>query len=271
MTRAGVAAVSVAALVGVAGAVVLLIPASQPTVEGKVGRTIRLAAAADLRFAFDELAASFEQRYPDIKLAVSYGASGTLCAQLENQAPFDLFLSADTDYPRRLANLGLTEGDPFVYAVGRLVVWVPNNSHVDLDRLGARALLEQAVHKIAIANPRHAPYGRAAEAALRGLGLYEAVRDKLVLGENVAQAAQFVQSGSADAGLFGLSLALAPTVRESGRYWEVPTTAYPPIRQAGVILSWARDRLAAAAVRDFLLSPEGQALLNRHGFVAGTR
>jgi molybdate transport system substrate-binding protein len=158
--------------------------------------------------------------------------------------------------------------DLFAYAVGRIVVWVPKASKLNVEKEGVRVLLDPAVRKVAIANPRHAPYGRAAEAALKSLGLYDAVQDKLVLGENIAQAAQFVQAGAADVGILALALARAPTLRQEGRYREVPPDAYPRISQGGVILSRARDRAAAEEVRACLTGAAGQAVLRRYGFGA---
>src|SRR5262249_19474512 len=216
----------------------------------------------------EELTADFQEQHPDTRVRVTSGASGNFFAQLSNKAPFDLFLSADMEYPRRLVAAGLAaRQDEFLYAVGHLVVWVPRSSPLELDRLGARALLDERVRKVAIANPRHAPYGRAAEAALRKLGVYDEVRAKLVNGENVAQAAQFVESGSADAGVIALSLALSPALRDRGRDWEVPLDAYPRLEQGGVILSWARDRAAAESLRSFLTGAGGKAALKRYGFV----
>jgi molybdate transport system substrate-binding protein len=229
---------------------------------------VRVAAAADLKFALDEVVAEFHEQHPEIKVSVSYGASGNFFAQLSNKAPFDLFLSADVEYPRRLIRAGLaSEEDEFVYAVGHLVVWVPKDSPLELDRLGARALLDPRVRKVAIANPRHAPYGRAALAALKKLGVYDGIKDRIVNGENVAQAAQFAESGAADAGVIALSLALSPRLRDRGRYWEVPLDAYPRLEQGGVILSWARDRDAALALRAFLSGRRGKSVLKRYGFV----
>jgi molybdate transport system substrate-binding protein len=234
---------------------------------GAAGREVRIAAAADLRFALDEIVAEFQRRHPDIRVTVTPGSSGNFFAQLSNRGPFDLFLSADVEYPRRLVEQSLAEKDnEFVYAIGHLVVWVRNDSPLDLKQQGVRAVLDPCVHKVAIANPRYAPYGRAAETALKKLGLYDKVKGRLVLGDNVAQTAQFVDTGAADVGLIALSLALAPTLREKGRYAEVPADAYPRMEQAGVILSWAQDREAAEAVRDFLLGPEGKAILRRYGF-----
>src|SRR5262245_38457685 len=234
----------------------------QPGAEG-----VRVAAAADLKFALEDVAAAFRQARPDVTVKVTYGASGNFFAQLSNRAPFDLFLSADVEYPRKLIEQGLADRDSeFLYAVGHLVLWVPSSSALDLEKLGANALLDPSVRKIAVANPRHAPYGRAAVAALKSLGVFDQVEGKLVYGENVAQAAQFAQSGSADAGVFALSLAMAPSLRDKGRYWEVPLTAHPRLDQGGVILNWAQDRGSAGAFRAFLLGEEGKAVLKRYGF-----
>src|SRR5439155_21360664 len=134
---------------------------------------------------------------------------------------FDLFFSADMEYPRRLIEQGLALPESaFLYGIGHLVVWVPRDSSLDVERLGLQALLDPSVRKIALANPKHAPYGRAAEAALKPAGLYDKVQARLVYGENVAQTAQFVETGSADVGLIALSLALAPALRGQGRYGE---------------------------------------------------
>jgi molybdate transport system substrate-binding protein len=267
MQRAGIAAVAACLVVGLAlVAWHLLSPPAPKPPAGK--QEVRVAAAADLKFALEEVVQAFHERHPTIDAKVSYGASGTLFAQLSNRAPFDLFLSADIEYPRKLVEQGLADRDSeFLYAVGHLVVWVPNSSGVDVEKLGVKALLDPSVKKVAIANPRTAPYGRGAEAALKSLGVYEEVKDKLVLGDNIAQAAQFVQSGSADAGVIALSLALAPPMRDQGRYWEVPLGAYPRLEQGGVILSWAQDPRAAEELRSFLLSGEGRAILKRYGFV----
>jgi molybdate transport system substrate-binding protein len=230
-------------------------------------RVVRVAAAADLKFALDEVVAEFAGGHPGIRVEVTTGSSGNLFAQLSNGAPFDLYLSADVEYPRQLIDAGLAVRESeFVYAVGHLVVWVPRASPLDVQKLGVRALLDPAVRKVAIANPRHAPYGRAALAALKSLGVYEQVRDRLVLGENIQQTAQFVHTGAADAGLLALSLAVAPPLRDEGRYAEVPADAYPRIEQGGVILARAQDREAAEALRTFLTSQEGKAVLHRYGF-----
>jgi molybdate transport system substrate-binding protein len=247
-------------LVGVSGC------ARTPT-PGPSGREVRVAAAADLKFALDEAAAEFMAREADIRVTVTYGSSGTLYAQLTNDAPFDLFLSADLDYPRKLIEQGRAARESeFLYAVGHLVVWVPNGSGLDLDRLGTRAVADPTVRKVALANPKTAPYGRAAEAALKSQGVYDGVKDKLVFGENVAQTAQFAESGAADVALIALSLAMSPAMKGKGRYWLVPLDAYPPLEQGGVILTGARDAEAAQSFQAFLMGRDGRAVLERHGF-----
>jgi molybdate transport system substrate-binding protein len=231
-------------------------------------RTLSVAAAADLKFALDEIVEAFETAHSDIDVEVTYGSSGNFFAQLSNRAPFDVFFSADVAYPRKLAEDGLAGAESeFLYAVGQIVVWAPRSSTIDVEALGEKALLHPSARKIAIANPRHAPYGRAAEAALDSLGILGEVKDRLVLGENVAQTAQFVESGAADIGVIALSLAMAPPMREKGRYWLIPLDAYPRMEQGGVILEWAKDREAASTLRELAISAEGRAILRRYGFL----
>src|SRR5215467_5563545 len=195
---------------------------------------VRVAAAADLRFTMGEIVEAFRQEQPAIDVLVTYGSSGNFYAQLSNHAPFDIFFSADVDYPRRLIRQGLALADSeFLYGVGRLVVWVPRTSPIDLEKLGMQALLSPSVRRVAIANPRHAPYGRAAEAAMKSLGVYERVKDRLVLGDSVMQAAQFVDSGGAEVAIISHSLALVPPLRDKGRFWEVPVNSYPRREQGG--------------------------------------
>jgi molybdate transport system substrate-binding protein len=230
-------------------------------------RVVRIAAAADLRFALEAVAAKLRTATPDLDVQVTYGSSGTFFAQIVNGAPFDLFMSADGEYPRDLAARGLTvAGSEFRYAVGRLVIWVPSASRFDVERAGMQVLRDPGVRHISIANPEHAPYGRAAESAMRRLGVYDRAKDKLVLGENVSQALQFVESGSAEVGIVALSLAIAPAVRPTGRFWIVPVEAYPRIDQAGVILRAAADLDAARQVRSFLLGESARAILKQYGF-----
>jgi molybdate transport system substrate-binding protein len=221
---------------------------------------VSIAAAADLQFALEGISGAFRAAHPDVDVQVAYGSSGNFYAQICNQAPFDVFLSADVEYPRKLVQDGIGARDSlFVYAAGRIVVWVPASSPLD----PATALRAASVRHVAIANPQHAPYGRAAEAALRSMGVYDSVVGKLVLGENVAQTLEFVQSGAADVGIVALSLALAPPVRGQGRYWEVPAEAYPKIEQGGLIL---KDSKAAREFRAFLLGAGGRRILKEYGF-----
>jgi len=225
-------------------------------------QSLSVAAAADLQFALEEGSRAFRSSHPAVTLRIAYGSSGNFFAQLRNQAPFDIFLSADAEFPQQLLRQGVGVPDSlFVYAIGGIAVWVPKASPLD----PANAFQSAQIRHFAIANPQHAPYGRAAEAALRTLGAYDLLKDKLVFGENVAQTLEFVQSGAADAGIIALSLALAPAVRDQGRYWVVPADKYPKLEQAGVIV---KDSPAAREFRDWLLSPAGAGILQSYGFSA---
>lgn len=224
--------------------------------------SLTVAAAADLNFALEPVSREFRAGHPRVALRIDYGSSGNFYTQLRNRAPFDLFLSADVEYPRKLAAEGIGVRDSvFVYGVGRIAVWVPAASPLD----PATALRSPTLRHLAIANPQHAPYGRAAEAALRSLGLYATVEKKLVMGENIAQTLQFVESGAADAGIVALSLALAPSLRAAGRYWEIPLDAYPKIEQGGIII---KASPAASELRAFLMDARGRRILKEFGFYA---
>ncbi|MFO1040778.1 MAG: molybdate ABC transporter substrate-binding protein [Planctomycetaceae bacterium] len=234
--------------------------------ESSTGENIRVAAASDLRFAMEELLTEFRQLRPQIQVDVTYGSSGNFYTQLSNQAPFCVYLSADIDYPRKLVEQGVAEkATEFTYGIGHLVVWVPSESKLDIER-GLELLSDPTIRKIAIANPKHAPYGKAAEAALKKSGLFEHVESRLVQGDSVAQTAQFVQSGAADVGLIALSLVLSPAMVDKGRYWKVPQQLYPPLVQGGIVMKSARSPRAAHAYRQFLISPAGQAILKKYGF-----
>jgi molybdate transport system substrate-binding protein len=228
-------------------------------------QVLTIAAASDLQVVLPHVAAQFEKQ-SGRAVRVTFGSSGNFFTQIQNGAPFDVFLSADIDYPRRLETAALAEpGTLDEYATGKIVLWAAKGGTVDLQR-GLRALLDARVRHVAIANPEHAPYGRAAVAALRAAGIYENVRGKFVLGENISQAAQFVQSGNAEAGILALSLALSPAMTDAGAYVAIPADSYPPIQQAAVIIKASPNKDAARAFLRFLKQPDIVALLQRFGF-----
>ena len=227
---------------------------------------ITVAAAADISAALPELVAAYTKKTGQM-VKLSFGSSGNLTNQIRNGAPFDIFFSADEEYPHQLTAEGLAFKDTlYRYAVGRLVLWVTRDSPLNLSTLGIKALLDPSVRKISIANPATAPYGRAAEAALRHFGIYDRISGRLVLGENVSQAAQFVESGNAQAGLIALSHALAPAMKDKGRYWTVPLDAYPTLNQAAVVLSRSKRQDEARKFLEFLRTPEATSPLTTYGF-----
>ena len=235
-------------------------------VNGAVAEEVTIAAASDLNFVFRELVTEYEKSTGD-RVRLSLGSSGNFYAQIQNGAPFDLYFSADIAYPRKLEEAGLTvSGSLYPYAIGRIVLWAGKDSHLDLSK-GLEVLHEPTVKKIAIANPKHAPYGRAAVAAMEHAKVYDRVKDKLVLGENISQAAQFIESGAADIGIIAISLALAPLMQAAGHYWEIPADAHPPIEQGAVILKGGKNQERAKAFLLFVQSAEGQAMMKRYGFI----
>jgi molybdate transport system substrate-binding protein len=226
---------------------------------------LAIAAASDLQAVFPAVVAQFENSSGH-HVQVTYGSSGNFVAQIQNGAPFDLFFSADIDYAKRLESTGLAEpGSLYEYAVGKIVLWTRKDSGIDVTR-GLAVLREDRVRKIAIANPQHAPYGRAAVAALKHDGVYDAIQSKIVLGENISQTAQFVQSGNADVGIIALSLAMAPKAKEMGTYAEIPATAYPPIAQAAIIVNASKNKTLGRDFLAFMKRPETVALMQSFGF-----
>jgi molybdate transport system substrate-binding protein len=226
---------------------------------------VRVAAAADLKFAMEDLAGQFEKQ-TGTKADVTYGSSGNFFAQLRNGAPFDLFFSADVDYAQKLEAAGLAEPRTlYRYAVGRIAIWTPADAKVDVSKQGWNALMDASVQKIAIANPEHAPYGRAAVAALQKAGIYDHVKTKLVYGENISQAAQFVQSGNAQAGIIAMSLAMSPAMKD-GQRWEIPADMHPAIEQSAIVLKNAKNKDQAKAFLEFVKSSAGRATLAKYGF-----
>jgi molybdate transport system substrate-binding protein len=228
---------------------------------------LTVAAASDLQSVLPAIASRYEAETGH-RVTLTFGSSGNFFAQIQNGAPFDLFFSADIDYARRLESAGLTEpGSLRPYAIGRLVLYASARAGIDLTG-GLAVLTDPRVRRIAIANPDHAPYGRAALAALRHERLDDQVRGKLVLGENISQAAQFVQSGNAEAGLLALSLALAPALRGAGSYVEVPSAFYPPIEQTAVIVKSSRGPDGPRRFLAFLEQPRQARALRDAGFLA---
>jgi len=226
---------------------------------------ITVAAASDLSFVFREIAARFERETGNT-VKLSFGSSGNFYSQIQNGAPYDVFFSADVEYPKKLEAAGLIEpGTLYAYATGKLVLWAPSDSAVDVQQ-GLKCVLDPRVHKIAIANPAHAPYGGAAERALKKEGVYEKVSGKLVLGENISQTAHFVETGNAEVGLIALSLALAPEMKGRGRYYLVPAQLYSPITQAAVILKASSKKQTARQFLEFIKSPAISSRMKQYGF-----
>lgn len=245
--------------------VLLLASAMVASADGQQ-KAINVAAAADLSAAFKEIGASFEKQ-KGIEVKLSFGASGALTQQIENGAPFDLFFSADMGYPQKLIAEGYASSATlYRYAVGKLVLWAPPDSPLNFERDGMNAILDSSVQKISIANPEHAPYGRAAVAALKHSGLYEKVSPRLVMGENIAQGAQFVESGNAQVGFVALAHAMAPEMKGKGKYWLIPADAYPALDQGVIVLSSSVHAKEAAEFVEFIKSKEAATILQRYGF-----
>lgn len=226
---------------------------------------LTVAAAADLKYALEEVGQAYTRK-AGVPVRVTYGSSGNLFAQISNGAPFDVFLSADAAYPKRLADVGQAAPDTITeYARGVLAMWIPAPVRGIDKNIGLTSLLMPEIKRVAIANPRHAPYGRAAEAALRQANIYDQVAPKFILGENIAQTAQFVQSGNADAGIVALSL-LKGASGVQGTWWELPLDSYPPLEQAAVVTKRAEGNKSAREFVSFLVSPEARAIFERFGF-----
>jgi molybdate transport system substrate-binding protein len=226
---------------------------------------VTVAAASDLQTSLPGLIAQFE-RETARRVRVTFGSSGNFFAQIQNGAPFDVFLSADVTYPERLQDAGLTEpGTLTRYANGRLALWTRTDSGVDV-RGGLGMLRDGRVKRIAIANPDHAPYGRAALEALRRAGIYEDVRGRFLMGENIAQAAQFAESGNADVAIIALSLAQGPALKAVGTYVVIPASMHPPIEQGAVVLKGAKNKTAARQFLAYLGQPHAADYLAERGF-----
>lgn len=227
-------------------------------------KSLTIAAASDLRFALDEVLKPFRAAHPGARIDGIYGSSGKFATQIRNGAPFDVFLSADRAFAEALQQEGLTTGASRLYAVGYLVAW---SADPELGRLPLAELVRDVrVKRFSIANPEHAPYGMRAMEALRSQGLQDAVQPKLVFGDNIAQAAQFIETGAAQAGLIALSLVLSPALQGRGAYTRVPEAWHRPLEQAYVLTRRAKDNPLADAFVNHLESPAARSTLRRYGF-----
>jgi len=243
----------------------LVLLAAPPLTQGAT-KTLNVAVAANLKDAAAELKKTFQADRPGVEVALTFGASGAFFAQIQNGAPFDVFLSADSEYPAKVvaAKLG-AKADERVYAFGKLVAWLPPGSTLDLDKKGLAALADPAVKRIAVANPAVAPFGRATEAAFKSAGVYEAVKDKLVLGTSVGQTAQFATTGAANVAFLPYSLTFGKEL-SGGKIFFVPETLYPKVEQSGIVLSAAKDPVLARAFLALITGEQGRAILSRYGY-----
>jgi molybdate transport system substrate-binding protein len=242
-------------------ALLLSAPATTPP-----RRAVAVAGAANLKAAAEALKRGFEAGHPGVEVRLTLGASGALFAQIQNGAPFDLFLSADREYPARLVAAGLAAAaDERTYAIGRLVAWLPPGSTLDLEQRGLAALADPGVRRIAMANPAVAPFGRAAEVALKAAGVHEAVKGKLVLGTSVGQTAQFATTGAADVAFLPYSLTFGKELA-TGRAVTISPALYPRIEQSGVVLAGAREPSLAREFLAFVTGEKGRAILADCGY-----
>lgn len=227
------------------------------------GDKLTIAAAADLKFALDEVVVLFNKAHPADSIDVIYGSSGKFRTQVEQGAPYDIYFSADIAYPRALKDARLAASEVRTYGVGRIVLWGTQRT---ADQMSLEGLADPAIRKIAIANPQHAPYGKRAEEALKAAGVWDKVEGKLVYGENVAQTAQFVQTGNAQVGIIALSLALSPELAKQGSYVLISDTLHQPLEQGFVITRRAAQNSRAREFAEFMGGKEARAVMMRYGF-----
>lgn len=232
-------------------------------------RKLRVAAAADLKFALPKLIAVFESHHPGLKVEAIFGSSGSLTQQIQAGAPFDVFLSADDSFPQRLKADGRADGDVFRYGTGHLVLWAPKKISVSALHKTSdhtlRVLESDEISKFAFANPVVAPYGRVADEALTKANLKENLKSKMVTGENVAQAAQFALTGAVSAALIAQAIAESPEMKSKGTYLVLKPTEASELKQSGVIVVRSTLKSEARQFRDLLLSAQGQKILAEHG------
>jgi molybdate transport system substrate-binding protein len=231
-----------------------------------VAESITIAAASDLKFALDESVSVFRKSNPQDEVNVIYGSSGKLYTQIQQGAPYDIYFSADISYPNLLAKEGLATGAVIPHAIGRIVLWAPKGK-LDASKMSLENLRNPTIKRIAIANPKHAPYGKRAEEALKALDLLPQLESKLVYGENVSQTAQFVQTGNADVGIIALSLALSSELVRNGSYYLIPDNLHAPLEQGFIITKRAEQNLLAQKFANFMVSPEARHIMVKYGFI----
>ena len=225
---------------------------------------ITIAAAADLKFAMDEIVSNFKKGNPTDEIEVIYGSSGKFHTQVQQGAPYDLFFSADIGFPRELAKAGLASGEVKPYAFGRIVLW---SQSLDASKLTLDSLSDPKITRIAIANPKHAPYGKRAEEALRAGKLWDKIEPKLVYGENIAHTAQFVQTGNAQVGIIALALAVNPELASKGGYYLIPENLHAPLEQGFVITKRAEGNALAKRFAAYMGDKTTRAVMTKYGFV----
>jgi len=225
---------------------------------------ITIAAAADLKFAMDEIVTGFNKNHSGDEVQVVYGSSGKFHTQIQQGAPYDLFFSADIGFPRELAKQGMAASDVRPYAVGRIVLW---SADMDATKMTLASLADPKITKIAIANPKHAPYGKRAEEALRSAGLWEKVQPKLVFGENISQTAQYVQSGNVQVGIIALSLVLNPELSKKGGYYLIPDNLHNPLEQGFIITKFGANKPLGKKFAEHMGSKQARSVMTKYGFV----
>ncbi|MEC7641386.1 MAG: molybdate ABC transporter substrate-binding protein [Nitrospinota bacterium] len=230
--------------------------------------SVLIAAASNVQYVFEKLTREFHLAHPEVQVKVSFGSSGNFHSQIIHGAPFDIFFSADLSYPQKLEKAGFAAPGYRTrpYAFGKIVIWWANDADLEEPRRTFKALADPNTRKIAIANPRHAPYGKAALESMKHFSVYDQVKDKLVIGENISQTAQFADSGAAQAGILAFSLIAGGRMKNPGIYWEIPSDSHQPIVQGFLILKNGKNQHAAKAFADFIMSPHGQNSLKRHGY-----
>jgi molybdate transport system substrate-binding protein len=247
---------SIVAILGFIGLCAFTIFQQQPK--------IIIAAAADLKFAMDSIVSAYKAQNPSADIEVTYGSSGKFFEQISNDAPFDIFFSADIDYPNKLKDKGLAIGNIKTYGIGQIVLW---SKKTDPDKEQMKTLLNADINKIAIANPDHAPYGKRAQESLQYYKLYDKIQSKLVFGDNISQTAQFVTTGAADIGIVALSLALSPAMKSAGgKYYLIPEQSHTPLEQAYALLKHASGNSTANQFYDFISSSKAVNILKYYGF-----